>query len=234
MLSPDGFLLLSNLGFLSPDSKSYSFDHRANGYARGEGVIALVLKPLADAVKNGDMIRAVIRSTGTNQDGRTPSLTQPSPEAQEDLIRHVYRKANLPFEWTRYVEAHGNAHYIFHEIHLLIVKRNGHTGWRSSGDESHRQSFQGVSQCRGAFICVSMHLSGLLLATSTSMLTELDSGSVKSNIGHLEGCSGLAGIIKSICEFILKKSGNMSLLRLGCSDSRERHYCPQCTFRKNQ
>jgi acyl transferase domain-containing protein len=68
ILGPDGFLLLSNLSFLSPDSKSYSFDHRANGYARGEGVIALVLKPLRDAVKDGDMIRAVIRSTGTNQE----------------------------------------------------------------------------------------------------------------------------------------------------------------------
>jgi acyl transferase domain-containing protein len=68
ILGPDGFLLLSNLNFLSPDSKSYSFDHRANGYARGEGVIALLLKPLKDAVKNGDMIRAVIRSTGTNQE----------------------------------------------------------------------------------------------------------------------------------------------------------------------
>lgn len=68
ILTPDGFLLLSNLGFLSPDSKSYSFDHRANGYARGEGVVALVLKPVQDAIKDGDMIRAVIRSTGTNQE----------------------------------------------------------------------------------------------------------------------------------------------------------------------
>lgn len=68
ILGPDGFLLLSNLNFLSPDSKSYSFDHRANGYARGEGVIALVLKPLRDAVRDGDMIRTVIRSTGTNQE----------------------------------------------------------------------------------------------------------------------------------------------------------------------
>ncbi len=68
ILGPDGFMLLSNLNFLSPDSKSYSFDHRANGYARGEGIIALVLKPLREAVTDGDMIRAVIRSTGTNQE----------------------------------------------------------------------------------------------------------------------------------------------------------------------
>lgn len=89
----------------------YSFDHRANGYARGEGVIALVLKPIPDAIRDGDMIRAVIRSTGSNQDGHTPNLTQPSPEAQEELIRQVYQKANLSFESTRYVEAHGKTTY---------------------------------------------------------------------------------------------------------------------------
>lgn len=66
-----------------------------------------MLKPLSAAIRDGDMIRSVIRATGSNQDGRTPSLTQPSPRAQEELIRHVYRKANLPFDKTRYVEAHG-------------------------------------------------------------------------------------------------------------------------------
>lgn len=103
------FQLLSSQSFLSPDSKCYSFDHRANGYARGEGVIALVLKPVSAAVKDGDVIRAVIRSTGSNQDGRTPGLTQPSPQAQEDLIRHVYKQANLSLDETRYVEAHGTS-----------------------------------------------------------------------------------------------------------------------------
>ncbi len=98
---------LSSQNFLSPDSVCYSFDHRANGYARGEGIIALVLKPLTAAVNDGDMIRAVIRSTGSNQDGHTPGLTQPSPHAQEELIRHVYKQAKLSLEHTRYVEAHG-------------------------------------------------------------------------------------------------------------------------------
>ncbi|KAI1738681.1 hypothetical protein F4680DRAFT_459720 [Xylaria scruposa] len=165
ILGPDGFLLLSNLSFLSPDSKSYSFDHRANGYARGEGVIALVLKPLRGAVEDGDMIRAVIRSTGTNQDGRTPSLTQPSPEAQEELIRHVYKKANLSFEPTRYVEAHGTGTPIGDPIEMKAI--------------------------------------GRVFRPYRSPDNPLYVGSVKANIGHLEGCSGLAGIIKSI--MILEK-----------------------------
>ncbi|KAI8964593.1 hypothetical protein F5Y11DRAFT_355477 [Daldinia sp. FL1419] len=132
ILGPTIYQMLSSLNFLSADSRCYSFDHRANGYARGEGVIALVIKPLSDAVRDGDMIRAVIRSTSSNQDGHTPGLTQPSPQAQEDLIRQVYKKANLPLDVTRYFEAH-----------------------------------------------------------------------VKANIGHLEGSSGLAGVLKSI--LILEK-----------------------------
>lgn len=107
ILSPELSLVLSNMNFLSPDSLCYSFDHRANGYARGEGVIVLILKRLRDAIKDGDMIRAVIRMSGSNQDGHTPGITQPSLTAQEDLIRRVYKACNLPLGLTRYVEAHG-------------------------------------------------------------------------------------------------------------------------------
>lgn len=104
---PEPTVVLGNMNFLSPDSRCFSFDERANGYARGEGILALVIKPLSEAVKDGDTIRAVIRSTGSNQDGRTPGLTQPSSASQERLIRHVYQKAGLDPGLTRYVEAHG-------------------------------------------------------------------------------------------------------------------------------
>lgn len=107
MLSPENSLHLSNINVLSSDSTCYSFDHRANGYGRGEGIVAVLLKPLSAALDNGDMIRAVIRATGSNQDGRTPTITQPSIEAQEKLIRQVYKKASLGFAATRYIEAHG-------------------------------------------------------------------------------------------------------------------------------
>lgn len=100
-------MLLANMNFLSPDSVCHSFDERANGYARGEGIIALLVKKLPDAIRDGDMIRAVVRATGSNQDGRTPGITQPSTEAQERMIRHVYQKAKLDLDETRYIEAHG-------------------------------------------------------------------------------------------------------------------------------
>jgi acyl transferase domain-containing protein len=98
---------MSNIGFLSPDSRCKSFDHRADGYARGEGVGVLIVKRLSDAIRDGNTIRAVIRSTGANEDGRTPGITQPSRQAQERLIRETYRRAGLSLAHTRYFEAHG-------------------------------------------------------------------------------------------------------------------------------
>jgi acyl transferase domain-containing protein len=92
---------------LSPDSKSYSFDHRCNGYGRGEGIAALVIKRLSDAVSAGDTIRGVIRAVGTNHDGRTPSTSHPNRLAQSELIKETYAKAGLSMEPTRYFEAHG-------------------------------------------------------------------------------------------------------------------------------
>ena len=101
------YLILANGNFLSPDSRCYSFDHRANGYARGEGFGVLILKRLADAIEDGDSIRAVIRSTGSKSDGRTPGITQPSRDAQERLIKETYEKAGIDLRATRFFEAHG-------------------------------------------------------------------------------------------------------------------------------
>lgn len=95
------------MNFLSHDSRCFSFDDRANGYGRGEGVGMVVLKRLSDALDSGDTVRAVIRSTGSNQDGHTPGITQPSEVAQELLIRETYEKAKLDMRSTGYVEAHG-------------------------------------------------------------------------------------------------------------------------------
>lgn len=103
-------LTMSNMNFFSPDGRCYSFDDRANGYSRGEGVGILVLKRLSESIADNDTIRAVIRSTGSNQDGRTPGITQPSTEAQARLIKQTYEKAGLEMEPTRFFEAHGESH----------------------------------------------------------------------------------------------------------------------------
>lgn len=98
---------LNNQKFLSPDGRCWSFDEKANGYGRGEGFGVLIVKRLSDALENNDTIRAVIRATGTNQDGRTPGIVQPSRSSQAQLIRDVYDKAGLDMSQTHYVEAHG-------------------------------------------------------------------------------------------------------------------------------
>lgn len=65
------------------------------------------MKRLDDALRDGDPIRAVIRETGVNQDGKTETITTPSAEAQEALIRDCYRRAGLDPAETTYFEAHG-------------------------------------------------------------------------------------------------------------------------------
>ncbi|RKU46330.1 Type I Iterative Polyketide synthase (PKS) [Coniochaeta pulveracea] len=107
MLNPDMFKTMSSLGLLSADGRSFAFDDRANGYGRGEGVATVVLKPLVTAVRDGDTIRAVIRETGLNQDGKTETITSPSQRAQEELIRACYQRAGLDPANTQYFEAHG-------------------------------------------------------------------------------------------------------------------------------
>ena len=81
----------------------------------------MILKPLADAIRDGDSIRAVIRGTGSNQDGKSAGITLPSAAAQEALIRSTYEKAGLDPIETTYVEAHGTGMSPHHN-HLLMVR----------------------------------------------------------------------------------------------------------------
>ncbi|KAL2793731.1 polyketide synthase [Aspergillus keveii] len=160
IIAPEMTIGLDNLGLLSPDSRSYSFDDRANGYARGEGVGAIVIRPLPDAIENGDTIRAVIRSSSCNQDGKTPGIFQPSKDAQARLILDTYAKAGLDMAMTRYFEAHGTGTAVGDPIETRAI--------------------------------------GTTFRKYRSKDEPLYVGSVKSNIGHLEGASGIAGVIKVI------------------------------------
>ncbi|KAL2195758.1 PKS01 highly reducing polyketide synthase [Corynascus similis CBS 632.67] len=107
ILSPNMFVYQSGQGFLSPDGKCKTFDAAADGYGRGEGFAVVVLKRVRDAVSHGDPVRAVIRGSGSNQDGHTKGFTLPNAEAQAELIQDVYRRAGLDYSQTSYVEAHG-------------------------------------------------------------------------------------------------------------------------------
>jgi acyl transferase domain-containing protein len=92
---------------LNDDGKCYAFDSRGNGYARSEGVSTIVLKRLSDAIDAGDPIRAIVRNTGINQDGKTNGIMLPNSQAQEDLMRSIHLNAGLDPSLTAYIEAHG-------------------------------------------------------------------------------------------------------------------------------
>ena len=84
---------------------------RANGYGRGEGFAAIILKTLSAAIADGDDIECIIAETAINQDGRTQGLTVPSAAAQTALIQTTYKKAGLNLanssDRPQYFEAHG-------------------------------------------------------------------------------------------------------------------------------
>ncbi|CAG8003769.1 unnamed protein product [Penicillium olsonii] len=160
ILSHEFMSTMSMMRFLSPDGRCHTFDEKANGYARGEAVGCLILKPLAKALHDGDTIRAVIRGTGSNQDGRTAGIALPNRVAQENLIRSVYRRTGLDPAETDFVEAHG-------------------TGTQA-GDPLETKA---ISEVFGA---------------RRSADNPVRIGSIKTNVGHLEGASGVAGVIKAI------------------------------------
>ncbi|MEV7186151.1 beta-ketoacyl synthase N-terminal-like domain-containing protein, partial [Kitasatospora sp. NPDC093102] len=107
ILAPESTVSAAKFGGLSPDGRCYTFDARANGYARGEGGGLVLLKPLADALRDGDRVYCVIRGSAVNNDGSTDGLTVPSTSAQEDVLRLARRNAGVSAGELQYVELHG-------------------------------------------------------------------------------------------------------------------------------
>lgn len=120
-LSPEASMELSSLGVLNPDGRSLSFDEQANGYGRAEGCGIIVLKPLDQAIRDGNNIRAVIRGSGVNSDGWTKTISTPSGSAQAELIRLVYESNGLDYDATQYVEAHGTGTKVGDPIELEAI-----------------------------------------------------------------------------------------------------------------
>ncbi|MDT9682344.1 SDR family NAD(P)-dependent oxidoreductase [Streptomyces sp. TRM76323] len=159
LLNPGVFIEFSQASMLSRRGRCAAFSADADGFVRAEGAGMVVLKPLADAVADGDRIHAVIAGSGSNCDGRTPGLAMPSAQAQESLLRQVYGRAGIAPDEVAYVEAHG-------------------TG-TPAGDPAECTALGrvlGAARTRGP----------------------LPVGSVKSNMGHLEPASGMAGLFKAL------------------------------------
>ncbi|RKL31435.1 Asperfuranone polyketide synthase afoG [Fusarium proliferatum] len=120
----------------------------------------VVLKRLSDAIRDGDCIRAIVRGSSSNQDGNSPGITQPTRQAQVDLINAAYQSAGLSKTQTRFFEAHGTGTPVGDPIEASAIS--------------------------GAF------------SEYRSEEEPMVVGAVKTNIGHLEGSAGIAGLIKAI------------------------------------
>nr|APX44011.1 polyketide synthase [Pestalotiopsis microspora] len=156
ILTPSTTIKLSEQGVLSPDGSCKSFSADANGYARAEAANAVFIKSLKAAIRDGNPIRAVIRGTAVNSDGKTPGMSYPGVDSQETLIRRAYQIAGLKdYSKTAFVECHGTGTLVGDPIETTAVAR--------------------VFGSAGVYI-----------------------GSVKPNVGHSEGASGLTSVIKAV------------------------------------
>lgn len=97
----------SGIGMESSDDRARAFDNSSDGTGCGEGVGAVLLKPLEAAERDGDQILAVIRGSAINQDGSTNGISAPSAIAQAEVISKAWSDASIDPETVSYIEAHG-------------------------------------------------------------------------------------------------------------------------------
>lgn len=133
LLHPCKYVALSGLGFLAADGRCHSFGQGANGFVPGEGVGAVLLKPLSLAEADGDRIEAVILGSAINQDGLTTGYTVPNPEAQAELIELALQDAGISPATLSYVEAHGTGTTVGDPLELRGLDK----AFRRYTDQSH-------------------------------------------------------------------------------------------------
>ncbi len=106
-IHPNKYLYLSQGKFISSRGRCESFGEGAEGYVPGEGVGAVLLKPLSQAVEDRDQIYGIIKATAINHGGKTNGYTVPNPKAQASVIGRAFKKAGIEPRAISYMEAHG-------------------------------------------------------------------------------------------------------------------------------
>ncbi|CDJ62038.1 Polyketide synthase, related [Eimeria necatrix] len=122
MLSPNLFICFAKARMISPDCRCRSFDQRANGYARGEGAGMVFLRPLEEALKDGNPILATLRGSAVNHGGRSASLTAPSGPAQQAAIRACLVQGGIQPHEVTVLEAHGTGTSLGDPIEMGAVR----------------------------------------------------------------------------------------------------------------
>ncbi|MCD5329209.1 beta-ketoacyl synthase N-terminal-like domain-containing protein [Chromobacterium piscinae] len=107
LLSSSIYVALSNANMLSPSGQCKTFDESADGYVRGEGIAAIVLKKLSSSISDKDHVYGLIKGIAVNHGGHTNSLTAPNPFAQAEVIEDAVKMAKICPKTISYVETHG-------------------------------------------------------------------------------------------------------------------------------
>ncbi|XMB24952.1 SDR family NAD(P)-dependent oxidoreductase [Paenibacillus sp. BR2-3] len=107
IVHPAKYIFLADQRFGSTEGKCRAFGQGGDGYVPGEGVGAVLLKPLELALRDGDHIYGLIKGTAVNHGGKVSSYTVPNPNAQSDLIEEALKRSGIHPETINYIEAHG-------------------------------------------------------------------------------------------------------------------------------
>lgn len=134
LLNANSFTMADSMGIISPKNICSALDESADGYVKGEGIGAIILKPLDKAVRDGDNILAVIKASGVNHGGRAQSITSPNEEAQLSLVTDTFEKAGISPDTVSYMELHGTGTKLGDPIEVRALKRAyEHFGVESRG-----------------------------------------------------------------------------------------------------
>ncbi|MFI9040629.1 SDR family NAD(P)-dependent oxidoreductase [Streptomyces sp. NPDC053726] len=168
---PDKYVHLSRKTMLSADGRCRAFGAGGTGYVPGEGVGAVVLKRLSDAVRDGDTVHAVIRASAVNHGGRTSGYTVPNPQAQQALVEQALAAAGIDARTIGCVEAHGTGTALGDPIeHTALAqafaRHTGDTGFCALGSvKSAIGHLEGAAGIAGLTKAVLQLRHGTLLPT---------------------------------------------------------------------
>jgi len=122
-IHPNKYLILGQSKFLSDDGRCRSFGQGGTGYVPSEGVGALLLKPLAKAIEDGDHIYGVIKGIAVNHGGKTNGYTVPNPVAQAEVITRAIQSSGVDLQAIGYIEAHGTGTSLGDPIEVAGLNR---------------------------------------------------------------------------------------------------------------
>lgn len=193
----------TNAGLLSPSGKCKTFDLSADGYGRGEAVNAVFVKTLRDALRDGNPIRAVIRASGTNNDGRAKGgIMCPDAGAQEALIRQTYAQAGIEnnFGGTAFFECHGTATATGDPLELTAVGNiwKDHGGIMVGAVSFFSSLLPYLTSHPLHKAKDSRQIPSYHPLSSPFNIVVLTQNEVKPNVGHSEGAAGLTSVIKAV------------------------------------